>query len=96
MAKGKSSSSGPAKNHGPKRKMFKEFKPMIRVFAQAGLLNKYHNYESWILSCNALGKRNSTREEFQSFLKMSRADQDAFFDNLRNKGKKGAPTNEGK
>lgn len=38
--KGKGGSGGPRKAHGPKKHLFKEYKPMIHVFAQAGLLKK--------------------------------------------------------
>jgi len=61
MAKGKGkkvSSGGPHKKHGPKRHMFKEYKPMIYAFAQSGLLKKYYNRESFELSLNSRGIRN--------------------------------------
>ena len=61
MAKGKGkkvSSGGPHKKHGPKRHLFRDYKPMIKAFADAGLLSKYDNYESWVLACQARGKRN--------------------------------------
>ena len=85
MAKGKGkggSSSGPHKSHGPKRHMFKEFKPMIKAFADAGLLDKYHNYESFVLACGARGKRNPSRQEFQQFTLLPRDKQDEYFASL--------------
>lgn len=82
MAKGKGkggSSGGPHKKHGPKRKLFKEFKPMIKAFADAGLLDKYHNYESFCLACNARGKRNPTRAEFTEFTHLPLDKQKEYF-----------------
>ena len=75
MAKGKggkrSVSSGPHKKHGPKKKMFNEYKPMVVKFAQAGLLNKYSCLESFILACQSRGLRHGTQEDwkfrFQTF-----------------------------
>lgn len=86
MAKGKAkkvSSGGPHKKHGPKKHMFKEYKPMIRQFAQLGLLNKYNEYESWVLACTARGKRNTPYDEFIKFSTLSREEKDKYFDNLR-------------
>ena len=86
MAKGKgkksAASGGPHKKHGPKRKLFKEFKPMIKAFADAGLLTKYNNYESFCLACNARGKRNPTREEFNEFRLLPLEKQKEFFKSL--------------
>lgn len=82
MAKGKGkggSSGGPHKKHGPKRHLFKEFKPMIKAFADAGLLDKYHNYESFCLACNARGKRNPTRQEFNEFRLLAADKQKEYF-----------------
>jgi hypothetical protein len=49
MAKGKGkkvASSGPKKNHGPKKKMFHCWTSTMRMhLAKAGLLSKYNNYE---------------------------------------------------
>ena len=85
MAKGKGkggSSGGPRKSHGPKRKLFKEFKPMIKAFADAGLLDKYHNYESFCLACNARGKRNPSKQEFQEFTQLPHDKQKEYFTNI--------------
>ena len=85
MAKGKGkkvSSGGPHKKHGPKRHLFKEYKPMIKAFADAGLLSKYHNYESFVLACNAKGKRNTSRQEFNSFVCLSMEDKKKYFQSL--------------
>ena len=85
MAKPKrSSSSGPKKMHkGPKRHLFKEYKPMIIHFAKAGLLDKYHDYESWCLACSARGKRDTTRGEFSKFVLLSRPEKEAYFKSIK-------------
>ena len=85
MAKGKGgskSSGGPHKKHGPKRHLFKEYKPMIKAFADSGLLNKYHNYESFVLACDARGKRNASRQEFNSFVCLSMEDKKKYFQSI--------------
>lgn len=85
MAKGKGkggSSSGPRKSHGPKRKLFKDYKPLIKAFADAGLLNKYNNYESWVLSCNAHGKKNASFSEFKAFSMLTMEEKKNFFKSL--------------
>lgn len=85
MAKGKikSSTKGPRKSHGPKRKLFKNFKPLIAAFAQSGLLDKFNNYESWVLACNARGKKSTPRDEFNKFFILTRAEKIEFFNSLR-------------
>lgn len=81
--KGKSGSGGgPHKNHGPKRKLFAEFKPMIKSIADAGLLDKYHNYESFVLACTARGKRNTTKRDFAEFVGLTRAQQKEYLAKL--------------
>ena len=88
MAKGKGkggSSGGPRKNHGPKRKMFHCWDSTTRWhFAgdygkSNGILNKYHNYESFVLACTARGKRNPSEEEFQEFLKLPKEKKKEYF-----------------
>jgi hypothetical protein len=85
MAKGKkSSSSGPTKSHGPKKKMWHCWDSTTRLhLAQAGLLTKYHNFESWQQACQAKGKRNATETEFNEFVKLSDEDKKAYFENLK-------------
>ena len=87
MAKGKgkksTSSGGPHKKHGPKRHMFKEYKPMIKAMADAGLLTKYNDYESWTLACQSRGKRNVTRRDFNEFVVLPLAEKKAYFKNLK-------------
>ncbi len=80
--KGKVSSGGPHKKHGPKRKLFAEFKPMIKAMADAGLLSKYNNYESFCLACSARGKRNPTHYEFVEFTYLTKEQQREYFKNL--------------
>ena len=74
MAKGKGkgvASSGPRKSHGPKRKLFHCWSSTMRKhFADAGLLKKEYNYESFCLACAAKGKRSPTRDDFSAFVKL--------------------------
>lgn len=85
MAKGKGGKSvsvGPKlrKMHGPKRHMFKEFKPVIRLLAADGVLDKYSNYESFVLACAARGKKNTTRKDFAEFVVLpTKARKDEYF-----------------
>ena len=82
--KGKGGSGGPHKAHGPKKHLFKEFKPMIHVFAQAGLLTKYSNFESWQMACTARGLKNPDRGLWQEFCKLPTvAAKDEWLKNLR-------------
>ena len=85
MAKGKGkkvSSGGAHKKHGPKKHLFKEYKPMIKAMADAGLLTKYNNYDSFVIACQARGKRNPTTEDFKAFSVMTRLEQDQYLKNL--------------
>lgn len=86
MAKGKKKSgSGAVKMHGPKRKLFHEWSRSMRIhLANAGLLSKYTNYESFKLACVARGVKNPNTAMFDEmkFLK-TQADKDAWFRNLR-------------
>lgn len=86
MAKGKrkgGSSGGPHKNHGPKKHLFKEYKPMVHIFAQTGILSKYYNYESWAMACNAKGKKQTPHSEFQEFLRLKPEEKKLFFKELK-------------
>lgn len=88
MAKGKgksTASSGPRlrKNHGPKRHMFKDYKPMVWQFGKMGLLTKYNNFESFCLACSARGKRNPTMNDFTQFMTLDKKGKDEYFKNLR-------------
>lgn len=81
-SKGRASSGGPRKSHGPKRKLFASYKPMVKSFADLGLLDKFNNYESFVQACNARGMRNPTREEFKSFFILPRDKQVEYFKKL--------------
>ena len=87
MAKGKgkkvSAGSGLRKKHGPKKHMFKEYKPMVRAFAQAGLLSKYHNFESWQLAMAARGSKKATYADFKAFVVLSMEEKKAYFASLK-------------
>ena len=87
MAKGKGkkmASSGPKKMHGPKRKMFHGWSSTMRKhFADAGLLTKHHNFESWQQACQAKGKRNATKAEFDEFVKLDKEAKDKYFEELK-------------
>lgn len=86
MAKGKGkkvSSGGPRKPHGPKKHLHKDYKPMIKAFADCGLLTKFNDYESWCIACNARGKRITTKEEFKDFSALSLEKKKEYFKSLR-------------
>lgn len=86
MAKGKGkkvSSGGPHKKHGPKRHMFKEYKPMIKAMADAGLLTKYNDFESWQLACAARGCKKVDLGEFKRFVVLPMEEKKAYFANLK-------------
>lgn len=87
MAKPKrSSGSGLRKNHGPKKHMHKDFKPMVHLFAKAGLLTKYNNEESFVRACEARTgrKNNNSHAEWIKFsaLKTNKA-KDEYFHSLK-------------
>ena len=82
MAKPKrsASKSGLRKNHGPKRHLFHDLKPMVHVIAKDGLLTKYHAYESWALACQARGVKNPRKEDFNNFILLkTRKEKDEYF-----------------
>jgi len=84
MAKGKGgkrvSSGGPHKSHGPKRHMHTWCGAMKKDFADAGLLSKYYDFESWQLAMAARGNRKATYAEFQAFSLLSMEDKKAYFE----------------
>ena len=86
MAKGKGkggASSGPRKSHGPKKKLFHCWTSTMRMhLAKAGLLSKYYNFESWQQACQAKGKRNVTKAEFEEFSKLDKEAKDKYFAEL--------------
>ena len=89
MAKGKgkpSASAGPRlrKNHGPKRHMFREYKPMVHEIAKAGILTKYHDRESFELALSARGIRQNIDAYWNEFLKLPTiAAKKEWFKNLK-------------
>ena len=87
MAKGGkrgASSSGPHKKHGPKKKMFHCWSSTMRKhFADAGLLRKETNFESWQQACQAKGKRNVSRDEFIDFVKLDADQKKAYFTDFK-------------
>ncbi|MBP5470499.1 MAG: hypothetical protein J6Z11_14785 [Candidatus Riflebacteria bacterium] len=89
MAKGKGkkvASGGPHKKHGPKKKMFHCWSSTMRWhFAKAGLLSKYNNFEAWQQACQAKGKRDATKANFDEFIKLDKEAKDKYFENLGNK-----------
>lgn len=88
MAKGKGkrvSSGGPHKKHGPKRHLFKEYKPMIKAMADAGLLTKYNDFESWSLAMAARGNRKADYDEYIKFSVLSLEEKKAYFKNASHK-----------
>lgn len=84
MAKPKrGGSGGPHKNHGPKKHLFKEYKPMIHVFAKAGLLGKYYNEESFLMAVAARTKGKATHAEWEAFKCLPLEQKKAYFENLK-------------
>lgn len=85
MAKPKRAThSGLHKSHGPKRHLFRELKPMVHVFGGTGILNKYNSQESFILACQARGKKNVTKEDWSNFTNLkSTKEKDAYFASLK-------------
>lgn len=71
------------KNHGPKRHMFKDYKPMVHEFAKAGLLTKYSDYESFALSCAARGVKSGVAEMWMEFRYLPRDKQNEYLKNIR-------------
>ena len=71
------------KKHGPKRHLFCEYKPMVHVFAAAGVLNKYSNYQSFCLSCQARGVRSNTDAMWQEFRVLEYPEQKEYFKNIK-------------
>lgn len=86
MGKGKGrkvGGGGPTRSHGPKRHMHRWCGPHKTFYSKSGLLNKYHDFESWQLACTARGKRSATYGEFQEFLLLPPERQRSFFKELK-------------
>ena len=71
------------KNHGPKRHMFKDFKPMIAVFAQTGILSKFYNYESFVQALAVRGVRSMTQELWADFVLLSHSEKRVFLRDIK-------------
>ena len=92
MGKSKKGTShaGPHKKHGPKRHMFKEYKPMIYAISKSNILDKYHNFESFMLSCQARGLKVGGMDEWKERFKFftqdlkTRQEQDEWLKNCKN------------
>ncbi len=84
MAKGKKTSSGgPRKSHGPKKHLFKWYKPMIKSMADTGILSKYYDFDSFCLACVARGKRNPTKSDFNEFFILPIEEKKNYFNNIK-------------
>ena len=72
--------SGPHKSHGPKRHLFKEFKPMVHEFGRLGVLDKYTNEDSFILAMAARGNKKVLHSDWVKFSQLkTRKEKDAYF-----------------
>lgn len=71
------------KNHGPKKHMFKDFKPMVVAFARTGILSKFYNYESFVQSLAFRGVRSMTRELWADFSVLSYEAKKEFLKNIQ-------------
>ena len=65
-------SKGAQKSHGPKRKLFHQFSNKMRYeFGKLGLLNKFHDFESFKLACMARGCTHPTEEMFRKYMMLT-------------------------
>ena len=86
LTKGKGkkvASGGPHKKHGPKRHMHAWCGAMKKDFADAGLLSKYYDFESWQLAMAARGNRKADYAEFRVFSLLSMEEKKAYFANCK-------------
>lgn len=83
MAKGKSTSSGPHKEHGPKKHMHRWTGAMKWSLAKSGILKKEHDYESFQMACQARGKRSISETDFKLYRDMKQEDQKTYFSNIK-------------
>ena len=56
---------------------------MVKAFADAGLLNKYCNYESFQLSCQSRGIRVGVAEMWEEFRGLSLEKKKEYFKTLK-------------
>lgn len=88
MAKGKgkgASTGGPRKSHGPKRHLHSWTGALKSDFARAGVLSKYHDFQSWQLACTSRGIREISYGDFQKFQAMAFEQQKQFFADRKGK-----------
>lgn len=71
------------KQHGPKRHMFKDYKPMVHAFAQAGILSKYYNYESFAQACAARGIRTGIELMWDEFTRLPHNEKNIYLKNAQ-------------
>ena len=88
MAKGKGGSvaaSKQRKNHGPKRNLFHGYNSTMRMhMADAGLLDKYHHFDSFALAAMSRGVRANLQELWLEFYRLpTRKEQNDFLTNLK-------------
>ena len=71
------------KNHGPKRHMFHGWNKAIRTeFGRLGILDKFHNKESFALSLNARGIKSDIDKYWIEFCSLSAAKRKTYFESL--------------
>lgn len=71
------------KNHGPKRHMFKDYKPMVKAFADTGILTKYYDFESFQLSCQSRGVRTGIEDMWEEFRCLTLLEKKEYFKTLK-------------
>ena len=68
----KKTSSGMRKSHGPKRNLFHNYpKGMRNQMARAGMLNKYTDYESFVLAIMARGIKTDYQRLWSQYFALS-------------------------
>lgn len=71
------------KNHGPKRKMFHDHNATSRIlFGKLGLLDKYHNFDSFTLALNARGIKDNLKQRWDIFYGLPMEEKRKYFKNL--------------
>ena len=58
------------KKHGPKRHMFRDYKPMVHSIAKTDILSKYYDKESFELALSARGIRQNVNAYWAEFIKI--------------------------
>lgn len=75
------------KHHGPKRHLFHGWNKVYRhEFAQAGVINKYSDIESFGLACGARGIKYGIKEMWEEFsILPTRVQKDAYLADIQNR-----------